>query len=342
MNGGDGSSGGAGGNAEGGALYNAGTARVISSTFAYNSGTGGNGGAGGAGGPNYGGPGSGGNGGGGGAGGAGVGALFNSGSVKIINSTFAFNSGLAGSGGAGGNGGDGNLGGSGGAGGNGGSGVGALYSLSSSCWITNCTFAGNSETSGTGGYGGAAGHTDYPYGNYGGSPGAPGSAGSGMGGISTSGGAFLNNLFASNIPAGNDTFPDPKLGPLADNGGPTLTMALLPGSPAIDDGTALGAATTDQRGVSRPQGPGVDMGAFEYLDSPIFMDATMIRSATNCQMQLSGLTPNPALTLQVSTNLLNWWDATNFMAGSNGVFQFTKSFHRDEPMRFYRLKSASP
>ncbi len=29
---------------------------------------------------------------------------------------------------------------------------------------------------------------------------------------------------------------DPKLGPLADNGGPTLTMALLPGSPAIDAG----------------------------------------------------------------------------------------------------------
>jgi hypothetical protein len=37
-------------------------------------------------------------------------------------------------------------------------------------------------------------------------------------------------------------------------------------------------------------------------------------------MQLSWLTANPTLTLQVSTNLLNWQDATNFMAGSNGVF----------------------
>jgi CSLREA domain-containing protein len=56
---------------------------------------------------------------------------------------------------------------------------------------------------------------------------------------------------------------DPQLGPLADNGGPTLTFALPAGSPAIDaaDGGACPAA--DQRGVSRPQGGGCDIGAFE-------------------------------------------------------------------------------
>lgn len=42
---------------------------------------------------------------------------------------------------------------------------------------------------------------------------------------------------------------DPMLGPLADNGGPTPTHALLPGSPAIDQGQATGA---DQRGAPRP------------------------------------------------------------------------------------------
>jgi hypothetical protein len=57
--------------------------------------------------------------------------------------------------------------------------------------------------------------------------------------------------------------PDPLLGPLADNGGPTLTMALLPGSPAIDAGVPVAGVTTDQRGVPRPQGTAPDIGAFE-------------------------------------------------------------------------------
>ncbi|MDQ4005149.1 MAG: hypothetical protein M3135_02455, partial [Actinomycetota bacterium] len=52
---------------------------------------------------------------------------------------------------------------------------------------------------------------------------------------------------------------DPMLGPLADNGGLTVTHALLPGSPAIDAAGA-DAAPTDQRGV--PRGP--DIGAYEF------------------------------------------------------------------------------
>ncbi len=64
---------------------------------------------------------------------------------------------------------------------------------------------------------------------------------------------------------------DPMLGPLADNGGPTKTMALGPGSPAIDAGTAVFTGIDipgeDQRGVSRPRGSGYDIGAFEYEPS---------------------------------------------------------------------------
>jgi RimJ/RimL family protein N-acetyltransferase len=56
---------------------------------------------------------------------------------------------------------------------------------------------------------------------------------------------------------------DPKLGPLASNGGPTKTLALLPGSPAIDAGSDMECPSIDQRGVSRPQGPHCDIGAFE-------------------------------------------------------------------------------
>jgi hypothetical protein len=58
---------------------------------------------------------------------------------------------------------------------------------------------------------------------------------------------------------------DPKLASaLANNGGPTPTLALLDGSPAINKiPTSVCALTTDQRAVSRPQGPACDMGAFE-------------------------------------------------------------------------------
>ena len=67
---------------------------------------------------------------------------------------------------------------------------------------------------------------------------------------------------------------NPLLGPLADNGGPTFTHALLASSPAIDavpvvDCTDTGGSpiATDQRGVARPQGAACDIGAFEFDDA---------------------------------------------------------------------------
>ena len=54
---------------------------------------------------------------------------------------------------------------------------------------------------------------------------------------------------------------DPLLAALGDYGGPTSTMALLPGSPAIGTGTSNGAPNTDQRGFAR--GSSVDIGAYQ-------------------------------------------------------------------------------
>jgi hypothetical protein len=68
---------------------------------------------------------------------------------------------------------------------------------------------------------------------------------------------------------------DPTLGPLQDNGGPTLTRALLPGSLAIDKGDT--SRTTDQRGAHRPfddpnstngGGNDSDIGAYEFQGVP--------------------------------------------------------------------------
>ena len=55
---------------------------------------------------------------------------------------------------------------------------------------------------------------------------------------------------------------DPLLGGLANNGGPTLTHALITGSSAIDAGSNAGAPSTDQQGNTRDAT--VDIGAFEY------------------------------------------------------------------------------
>mgnify|MGYP000899221705 CR=1 FL=1 len=77
----------------------------------------------------------------------------------------------------------------------------------------------------------------------------------------TSLGASLSDTaacFPSSADQGDIVTSAPVLGPLADNGGPTWTHALLPGSPAIDAGPPGGCVdannqplTTDQRGISR-------------------------------------------------------------------------------------------
>jgi len=63
----------------------------------------------------------------------------------------------------------------------------------------------------------------------------------------------------------NITAQNPLLGPLANNGGPTQTHALLSGSPAIDTGSNPLALSFDQRGAGFPRtvGAQTDIGAFE-------------------------------------------------------------------------------
>jgi IPT/TIG domain len=59
---------------------------------------------------------------------------------------------------------------------------------------------------------------------------------------------------------------DPQLGPLQDNGGPTLTQAITSASPAYHVIPVAQCPTTDQRGIARPQpsnSPTCDIGAFE-------------------------------------------------------------------------------
>jgi hypothetical protein len=101
---------------------------------------------------------------------------------------------------------------------------------------------------------------------------------SGSGGSDISGNniSFVgkNNIIVDStvgFPANTIQLP-PMLGPLQYNGGSTETLALLPGSPAINHGIDEGF-TFDQRGEGFPRkdGAAVDIGAFEFEDF-IFVD----------------------------------------------------------------------
>ena len=86
-------------------------------------------------------------------------------------------------------------------------------------------------------------------------------------------GSGVSPIASSNLIGTTANPLNPMLGPLVNNGGPTQTMALLPGSPAIDAGSnalAVDASgnplTTDQRGVGFPRVANgtVDIGAYEF------------------------------------------------------------------------------
>jgi HYR domain len=118
-------------------------------------------------------------------------------------------------------------------------------------------------------------------------PGATISSGSAVGpGVSlgrvASGGHNLASDMSCPFAAVSDqNTVNPLLGPLADNGGPTPTMALGAGSPAIDAGDDASCPSTDQRGVTRPQGPHCDIGAFEHTSTGNDADLALSGVPTN-------------------------------------------------------------
>lgn len=278
-------------------------------------GTGGSGASGGAGGRGEGGFGS--------NGGFGAGLEVRTGPVTITDTTIASNASGPGSSGAGADGGSGGSGGGGGStgaggnaatgyGGEGGGAGGVVVGFGATASLTQDTISGNSV-----GAGGAAGASAVP-----GSPGGVATVGEAG---PTGTGAALFAEFESKVTladsistwssgegcegtiidgAHNISFPDtscpgtvtdPKLGPLQNNGGPTVTEAIPADSPAIDAVPASGAGCqpTDQRGVLRPAGTACDSGAFE-LATPIAttLDASGVGTTS---ATLAGVARNPDL-----------------------------------------------
>jgi hypothetical protein len=130
---------------------------------------------------------------------------------------------------------------------------------------------------------------------------------------------------------------DPLLGPLQNNGGLTLTHALLTGSPAIDAGTRAGAPLTDQRGVVRQFGLGVDIGAFEsefWMLTNEVQITSISRVDSNIHLRVEG-SPGWICTIQASSNLVDW---ENVFTSSNetGIWEFVDQDAGNHPNRFYR------
>ena len=316
--------------AGGGIFNNAGSVNLTNCTFFGNSATGGRGGNGGNGFLSF----SAGNGGAGGlASGGGVSTL--AGTLTVVNSTFVSNSC------AGGNGGDRGTGGTGGGvDGNGGDGSGgAVDNNGVSVDLVNATLFGNGCTGGTGNANG-----NRLGGNLRTSTGtvtlkntivANSSSGTNAFGTITDGGNNISSDLSCNFTnVGSLNNTDPRLGPLADNGGSTLTMALLQNSPAIDAGNSAVSLPTDQRGVARYGAS--DIGAFE-MTPPTIISTTLLSNGHQ-RLECSGVI-GPSYSIQASTDLASWVELTNLTSVINRIFEFEDINAPNFSIQFYRLQA---
>jgi predicted outer membrane repeat protein len=168
------------------------------------------------------------------------------------------------------------------------------------------------------------------------------------GGIYNSSGTVTlrNTIVANNAPGGNcsgaiingegnlsypdSTCPginaDPKLLTLANNGGPTQTMALGAGSAAIDAAVDANCPNTDQRGVTRPQGAHCDIGAFELeqaaavtytLSASISGNGSVSADGINCSSDCSE-TFNEGTEVTLTANPAAGWSFSHWSGDLSG------------------------
>jgi hypothetical protein len=169
------------------------------------------------------------------------GSIYNRGTATLTNCTLGFNS----------------------------SGGGALYvGGGSTATLTNCTLSGNSGGGIFVSLGGILNLTNtIVAGNTAGPDifGAVATADHNLVGDATGSTGIVNGVNGNIVGGNGNPVIDAHLGPLQNNGGPTQTMALLAGSPAIGHADNAQAPAKDQRGFTRldEKGEMTDIGAFE-------------------------------------------------------------------------------
>jgi hypothetical protein len=265
------------------------------------------------------------------------GAMFNITSDPVLSGvTFSNNSATAFSGGSGG----------------------GMYNNGSSPKLVNATFSGNTSTSlGAGIFNTASSNPQIINVTF---HGNSGTTGSGVYSLNNSYPLIENSIFWNNVNAdiehdtsslprvvysvvegnyyGGGVYPgignlntDPLLGPLQNNGGFTRTMALLPGSSAIDSGYAADCPAADQRGVARPRGSGCDIGAFEAevvatptpTSTPPYSYQPLYLSLTGSQTIGGISSANEDILRFDGTSWSRFFDGSDVGLGSLNLFAFS-------------------
>jgi hypothetical protein len=168
--------------------------------------------------------------------------------------------------------------------------VGGISSISGAMTVTNATIAENTATGPPASAGNLAAIASgtRTLGNTIIASGSGGLGGNCVGTFTSEGGNIEStNQCGLSTALGDQPSTNPLLGPLQDNGGPTPTRAIGPGSPALDNARAAFCPATDQRGVTRPQGRGCDVGAFEFgppvnLASPSLAGTARVGVTLSC------------------------------------------------------------
>jgi predicted outer membrane repeat protein len=187
------------------------------------------------------------------------GAIYNEGALTVSNSTLSGNSSS--------------------------SGGGAIYSYNPMT-ITHSTFSGNSAPSGGGLYNNGSTVTLKN------TLISKGASGTNCEGTITSNGAAYN--LSNDASCGADVTQVASLGlsTLGANGGPTQTIPLLVGSPAVDAALAADCPADDQRGTARPVGAGCDIGAFEGAITLPVSDPPPTSTPSPALCSQTGFTPS--------------------------------------------------
>jgi hypothetical protein len=151
---------------------------------------------------------------------------------------------------------------------------------------------------------------------------------------------YITGLLASDLKN-----VSPLLGPLQDNGGPTLTHALLAGSPAIDAGTR-GGITVDQRGRTRTAdnpaipnaagGDGTDIGAVEV--EHVLLGTEVRRADDDIHVRFTSASEK-SYGLQYKPNMPGnaWIMLPGIVPGSGGIVTYTDTNAALQGRRFYRI-----
>jgi hypothetical protein len=164
------------------------------------------------------------------------------------------------------------------------------------------------------------------------------SVGPNCGGSVGDGGHNISSDSSCSFTAGgsrNDT--DPLLGPPADNGGQTLTMSLLPGSPAINAGSEDNCGGTDQRGVPRPAHGRCDIGAYELVLNEFRF--TLIAKRPE-GIQLRGYGPPGFFAVEGCSELGQWNEVMDGNVQSTMVFELLVPIN--EALQFFRTAQPDP